>query len=288
MVQTTIETGVEQSVKMKACIIWTLTSVMKDFSNRSGDDLHKVFRAMFTDSAIASNFQLGKDKLKYLTNWGLAPYFKELLGRDIQRVDFVVICYDESLNDSIQKCQMDFHVRYWDPIDMRVKVRYWGAKFLGHSSNSDILKHFNDAVSEIGLVKVLQVSMDGPSVNHKFYKELVKHREQLGIPNKMIDIGSCGLHIIHCAFKTGMTKTNWNVDQTLRGSYQLLHDTPARRADYTSVTMSVEFPSSFCGTRWVEDRKPAERLLKLWPNMVKMVNFWEKGPKKALPQCKIL
>ena len=81
MVQTTIETGVEQSVKMKACIIWTLTSVMKDFSNRSGDDLHKVFRAMFTDSTIASNFQLGKDKLKYLTNWGLAPYFKELLGR---------------------------------------------------------------------------------------------------------------------------------------------------------------------------------------------------------------
>ena len=68
MVQTTLETGVEESVKMKACIIWTLTSVMKDFSNRSGDDLHKVFRAMFTDSTIASNFQLGKDKLKYLTN----------------------------------------------------------------------------------------------------------------------------------------------------------------------------------------------------------------------------
>ena len=284
--QTTITSGLERSAQLKACITWTLTSVMRNFSNNSTKGLDKVFKTMFPDSDIARNFHLGPDKLKYLTNFGIAPHFKELLTRELAKVEMLVVGFDESLNETTQSCQMDFHVRYWDSIDMQVKVRYWGSKFLGHSTNLDLADKFSDEIDPIGLHKILQISMDGPSVNHKFYQEIVKRREELEIHNKMIDIGSCGLHIIHGAFKTGIKSTNWNAEKTLRGSYQLLHDTPARRADYISVTMSTEFPSSFCGTRWVEDREPADKLVKLWPNMVKLVGFWEKGPKKLRPKSK--
>ena len=66
--------------------------------------------------------------------------------------------------------------------------------------------------------------MDGPSINMRFYSELA------------IDVGSCGLHIIHGAFKTGVECIDWLIKNTLKESFQVLHDTPARRSDYISVT----------------------------------------------------
>ena len=72
--------------------------------------------------------------------------------------------------------------------------------------------------------------MDGPSVNLCFYNKLVDYRrEEIEMVEKMINIGSCGLlHIIHGAFKDGIKETEWNLQQTMKGSYQLLHHTPAR------------------------------------------------------------
>ena len=43
---------------------------------------------------------------------------------------------------------------------------------------------------------------------------------------------------------------------------------PARQQDYTTVTKC-------CGTRWVEDKQVSDRLICIWPNMLKIVNFWE-------------
>ena len=71
--QTTIGQSVSASDVSTAEINWTLFSVTKGFSNNSATDISATFAEMFKDSAIASNFHLGKDKLKYLTNWGIAP-----------------------------------------------------------------------------------------------------------------------------------------------------------------------------------------------------------------------
>ena len=40
-----------------------------------------------------------------------------------------------------------------------------------------------------------------------------------------------------------------------------LHDSPARREDYFNLTGSDEYHLQFCGTRWVQDKKVAERLV---------------------------
>ena len=150
---------------------------------------------------------------------------------------------------------MDLLLRYWDNHDQQVKVRYWDSKFLGHTTNKDLLIEFNKSVDIIDLSKIIQVSMDGPSVNLKFMQELIKHREELEIEEKMIDIGTCGLHVVHGAFKCGIESTEWKIKETLKSSHQLLHDTPARRVDCVSVTQSSEYPLFFCATRWVEDKK---------------------------------
>ena len=116
--------------------------------------------------------------------------------------------------------------------------------------------------------------MDGPKVNIKFLKELNATREQ-DLNHKLIDIGICSLHCIHGAFKTGEKKSEFGVSTVLKGSYYLLHDTPARREDYESVTGTSTFPLSFCNIRWVENKKPGVRLLDIWPNIVKVVKWWK-------------
>ena len=80
--------------------------------------------------------------------------------------------------------------------------------------------------------------------------------------HQLINIGSCGLHIIYDSFKTGIEVTDWNIEATAKGSFLILHDSPARRAEYIRVSESNIFPLFFCATTWVEDKKVAERLLK--------------------------
>ena len=66
---------------------------------------------------------------------------------------------------------MDLLVRFWIEVSKQV-VRYLNSTFLGHSSALDILQHFNEETRVLNLSKMLQVSMDGPSTNMKFSKEL--------------------------------------------------------------------------------------------------------------------
>lgn len=47
---------------------------------------------------------------------------------------------------------------------------------------------------------IIQVSMDGPSVKWKFYGEL-KKKVNNDYGTTLINIGSCGLHVVHNSFK---------------------------------------------------------------------------------------
>ena len=110
--------------------------------------------------------------------------------------------------------------------------------------------------------------MDGPSVNWKFIDELSNDDAFGSDEPELLEIGSCGLHVVHGAFQTGHNAVNWNVNSTLRSCYRILKDSPARRADYSSVTGSTLFPLKFCSTRWVENASVAQRSLEIYLYMV--------------------
>lgn len=77
----------------------------------------------------------------------------------------------------------------------------------------------------------------------------------------ILNMGSCGLHVIHGAFKTGHSVSKWNVNQILTAAYYAFTDSPARRSAYTNMTCSSIFPLTFCRTRWVEYSKVGTRFL---------------------------
>ena len=45
-------------------------------------------------------------------------------------------------------------------------------------------------------------------------------------------------------------------------------------------------PTIFCATRWVEDKKVSDRLLCIWLNIIKIINFWKSLPKRKQPSSK--
>ena len=139
---------------------------------------------------------------------------------------------------------------YFDETEERVKIRYLDSQFLGHGASNDLKKNFNESLKVLDANKLIQVGMDGPDVNIKLLKMIQAERSE-NEQHQLIDIGSCGLHTIHNAFKTGAGSTGWGMKKILKGAYPIFHDSPARREDFLAVTNANQFPQSFCTTRFV-------------------------------------
>ena len=43
---------------------------------------------------------------------------------------------------------------------------------------------------------------------------------------------------------------------------------------------------NFCATRWVENKRVAEKLIEIWRNIEKIMKFWSHLPKSKQPKCK--
>ena len=69
----------------------------------------------------------------------------------------------------------------------------------------DVLQTFLAGISNLDQSKILQVASDGLNVNLLFLKNLAESREVKELL-LLLDIGRCGLHVIHNSFKTGAKK----------------------------------------------------------------------------------
>ena len=99
-------------------------------------------------------------------------------------------------------------------------------------------------MDELSEDKLVQLSMDGPSVNVKLVQVVQDDRKDKGLPH-LLDIGTCGLHSLHGLFKTRIEKSEWEMKSLMKASFNIHHDSPARLDDYQSVTKSSKFPLLF-------------------------------------------
>ena len=282
----TLGTYLIKDAVIRAEILWTLHFIINHQSYNSSKGSSALLKAMFTDSPTARKFSCGRTKMAYITVFGLAPYFKQILENKLKEVPYYSISFDESYNTTTKNEQMDFSVRFWDEEKQQIVDRYLGSQFLGHARASDLLNNFNEGISNLDNKKMIQISMDGPNVNLKFYEDYVTERETIHPEaHVLLDIGSCSLHVVHGAFKTAFEESGWKLGKLLRSLWYLFKDSPARREDYMDFTGSNEFPLQFCGTRWIEDSGVAEKAIFIWKNVIKYINRVLSGPKKKIPKC---
>lgn len=145
--------------------------------------------------------------------------------------------------------------------------RYLKSVFMDGASATDILDSFREGLKPLKLDKILQISMDGPNVNWKFLR-LLNENEDV----KLLQLGSCGLHVLHGAFQTGHKAAQWSINEFLRGIYWLFKDSPARRTCYKELTGQAEFPLKFCSVRWVENASAAYRALGILEHINKYIS----------------
>ena len=155
---------------------------------------------MFPDSTIAKTFQCGETKSVYICKFGLAPHFKTQLK------------------------QCDFHVHHCD--GDKVMSRFYDSQFMGHATADDLKKTYEKSTEELPESEMLQISMEWPNINWPFYSK-VEQSLQNDHGVCLINIGSCGLHIVHGAFQKGVEDTKWKLDSFLKSLHQLLKDSPA-------------------------------------------------------------
>jgi len=276
---------VTKDATLSAEVLWAIKVLMSHYSCNSSAGTGMLFSKMFPDSQIAEQFQCGATKCSYLICFGIAPYFHDQLMQKLSRPDTkYVISFDESLNKVIQKEQMDLIIRFWDQSVNKVVSRYFDSQFLGHTRAVDLCKNIKLALSKLKQSNLIQVSMDGPNVNWKFFDDFIQDRE-LSDPDasQIINIGACSLHVVHGGFKYGATATGWNLDSLLRSLWYIFSDSPAKREDYQSITGSNVWPLRFCGTRWLEDIPVAERAILIWPSIKQYVKKVIEGPKSKVP-----
>ena len=266
--------SVTRNDHLKAETLWALNVVSKNYSFKSCEGVGDLFREMFPDSEIAKQFRCGERKANYLVTFGVVPYLQSQLCDQIKKANDYVMLFDESLNDGLQSKQMDVFVRFWD--GPKVNTRYYTSKFLGHAVAETLQDELYECCVSLGLGGIHQLSMDGPNVNWKAFDLLSTQIEQ-GTRRNLLNVGSCGLHIMHNSFRAGITETEWDVEHTLNCLYWLFKDAPARREDYITVTGSTIFALKFCPHRWVENVPVAERALEIWDNVKRYVSAVRAG-----------
>lgn len=190
-----------------------------------------------------------------------------------------------SLNRISNCCISKF--RFWSSISHEVVTKYYDSAFLRRTRATDLLEAFTQSLNDIGTRQLLCVSMDGPSVNWKFMSLLSQRRNEqglyysnshvfsllqylcfhlLGMPG-ILNVGSCGLHVVHQASCLGEAKTQWELREILSSAYYLFKDSPRRRSDFIEITTCTKFPLKFCPVRWVENLAVARRFLELLPHL---------------------
>ena len=103
-----------------------------------------------------------------------------------------------------------------------------------------VIRFWDSCLLGLDLSKQIQLSMDGPSVNLKVVNKISKEREDAGL-SKLINVGSCNLHVVHGALKSATEATGWNLKSIMKSSFQVLKDSPTRREDYICITESTVF-----------------------------------------------
>ena len=218
--QTSIVDVNAKQLATKAEIMWSIDVVLSNYSFNSVSNKSYLFCKMFPGSKITENFSCGETKCTYFVCFGLAPYFKELLTNSLSNVEHIVALFDESLNKTSKRGQMDMHVRYWDNNHNYVATRYYYSEFMGKTSAKDVFESFSACLSGISESKLLQVSSDGPSINQSFLDLLEEDRNEKEL-SQLVHIGTCGLHTLHNSMKRGGEASSRNVKKLLTSLHRI-------------------------------------------------------------------
>ena len=212
-----------------------------------------------------------------MITYGLAPYFKAELVDTVSKPVHAhfAIFFDEAYNEISKKKQNDVLIAFFNEKTKTVSYRYLGSGFLRHGDTTSISQSLIDIQNGLDFGhKCTQLSMDRPNVNWSVMKDVEDQKfTKDPLSPKLLNVGSCSLHVLHGAYKSAQEATDWDVKSILKAAYKLFQNSSARRSVYLTVNDidddedededETVFPKPFCGHRWLENGPALSRLLTL-------------------------
>ena len=117
-------------------------------------------------------------------------------------------------------------------------TRYLSSAFFGHTTVEDLKLKFEEATQNVDTKRMVQVSMDGPNISWEMVRKITEKRSSTEHYPGLINVGSCSLHVVLCAFRSCESNTKWGIDTLLKALHKLFDKSPAKREDYTKITAS--------------------------------------------------
>ena len=141
-------------------------------------------------------------------------YFQKQLIYDVNSSkNPVTLHYDETTTTQVIK-QMDLHFRFWSEEQNEVVRRFYTALMFGHAEGAKVAAAMVDKLEEdkVNLSSILTLSSDGPNVNKTIFRAVNTSLKGGGNP-RMINIGTCNLHVIHNSFCKALEAYGTPVDE---------------------------------------------------------------------------
>ena len=252
--------------------MWLLKVVENDLSFRACDGVGDLFRQMFP-GAVSQDFTCSSMKGDYVIRFGLGPYFKDALIKDVIGSNHgYTLHYDETTNDQVKK-QLDIVIRYWSNERNRIVVRYFDSLFFGHAQADTVVQELLKTLTDNGipLNKLLCLSSDGPNVNKSIAAKVNKELNEAGLLS-LINVGMCNLHAVHNGFGKGLDSYGGDAEKLAVELYYWFKHSAQRRQDFHLVQIAFDMEKHFfirhVPCRWLTLTPALVRILELW-NAVK-------------------
>ena len=256
----------------KAELIWVMKTVAADFPLLpSCEDIRETFEAMFP-SSVPTDFSLSRTKAQYLITDALAPFFKKQMLNEMDGALFT-LCFDETVNAGSSK-ELQTAVKYWSPSKEMIVTRHLQTFFMGSATADELYNKLCEAIDNTTLLRtnLLMLSNDGPNVN-KAVTNLMNESLILLRKKRMVDIGTCNIHILHNAFRRGMKELGDNASNLIFLIHDFFDGWPSRWEDFEKIQNDLKLPKhrfiKHVSSRWLSLESAGLRLLEQWPAVTK-------------------
>ena len=115
---------------------------------------------------------------------------------------------------------MDIQIRYWDETSNLACTRYFDSEFMYRPNANNLFDALNNGLKDFHLNRMIHLSMDGPNTNWLVLNLFQKDRhEKERAP--LVNLQSCGLHVVSGALQTGIKSTNWDLEKVFLFSHEV-------------------------------------------------------------------
>lgn len=215
-------------------IIWTMKVVSSNYSDRSCEDIGITLQRMFPNNSTCSEFSLGRHKVSYMQTDCVATHLRDIFLLDVKDCRYT-LCYDETPN-AASKNELQTSVRYYSEKKKRILHHHLETFFMENGRGKTIVKYLDIALrnANLPIEHMLTLSRDGPNVNKTVFTSMMEKYKQI-TGKKLIDTGTCDIHIVHNGFKKGLDEFGDHVSDLMVNVHFFFDGEALRSQEYRDI-----------------------------------------------------